>query len=535
VSTGTVGATTLARVELKQDRLSILPWIAISVLLAVTSFIAYAIVFDDPAAAQSLQQLITTNPAFSLIFGKADDLSTADGFNVWRSLQLTCMFAGLMTIFIVTRNTRGNEDSGQAELIASGVVGRHARLLSAMAVAVVASTMLGVVTFIAMIVSGGDPTTSAVMCVCFAAAGIMFGALGALASQLGSFAQTANGIAVTTLGVFYLVRGVADAAPDASWALWLTPLGWVEMVAPGTDNNVLPLLGVLGLAAVLLIAAVAIESRRDFGQGVLAPKAGPARGGAVASVWGLALRLHRGAIIGWIIAFVVLGGVLGAVGSSILDVFLESPDIASVIGAADAGSPEQIVLAFLISFLSILAILGGAAGVQVMLRALTEESEYRTEPLLAGALTRTRLYASHAGIAFIGSTVALVLGGTLLGVTSAGSDAPIEVSDVVKQTFVTLPALWILVAIAVVVVGVHPRIKIAAYIGVLATFGLTIIGPTLNLWDWVLAISPLYHVPNVLAEDANYWPVLWLTLIAGALTAAGFAGYRSRDVAFQAT
>lgn len=535
MSSPLTGARTLAVVELKQDRLLIVPWVAIAVLLSVTSFIAFAVVFDNPATVQSLQQVIASNPAFSLIFGKADDLSTADGFNVWRAQQLTCAFTGLMAIFIVTRNSRGNEDSGQAELIASTVVGRHARLTASLLVAAVASVGLGLVGFIAMLLSGGGVTTSAVMALCFAAAGIMFGALGALTSQLGSFAQTANAFAVTVLGVFYLLRGVSDATPDAEWALWWTPLGWIQKVAPGAENNLWPLLWVLTLGAGFIAVAVLLEGKRDFGQGIVSPKPGPARGGAVASVWGLAWRIHRGAIVSWVVAFVVIGAVLGAVGSSILDVFLKDPKVGSVFGTPGATTPEQIVLAFLTSFLGILAILGGAAGVQVMLRALTEESRYRTEPLLAGALTRDRLYASHVGIALGGTSIALLLGGTLLGVTGTGSATSLRVSDVVKETVVTLPALWVLVAIAVAVVGARPRVKLAAYIGVIGAFALTIIGPTLNLWDWVLAISPLYHVPHVLAEHANYWPVLWLILIAAALTAVGFAGYRRRDVAFQAT
>jgi len=529
------GTRALAVVELKQDRVSVAPWIAVTVLLAVTSFIAYAVVFDNPDAAQSLQQAITTNPAFSLIFGKAEDLSTADGFNVWRSLQLTCTFAGLMAIFIVTRNARGNEDSGQAELIASSVVGRHARLAAALAVATIASVALGLVGFLAMIASGGDAATSAVMGLSFAAAGIMFAALGALTSQLGSFAQTANALAVTTLGVFYLLRGVADSAPNAEWALWWTPLGWIQKVAPGTENNLWPLAWVLALGVVFAAVAVQLEGKRDFGQGMISPQPGPARAGAVASAGGLAWRLHRGAIIGWVVAFAVLGSVLGMVGSSILDVFLENPNVGKIFGSSAGGSPDQVVLTFLMSFLGILTILAGSAGVQVMLRAFAEETQYRTEPLLAGALTRIRLYGSHVGVAYLGTTVALMLGGTLLGVTATLGDAPLKVIDVVWQTLVTVPALWILVALAVAVIGARPKVKIAAYIGVIAMFALTIIGPTLNLWDWVLAISPLYHVPNVLAEDANYWSVAWLTVITLALTAVGFVGYRRRDVAFQAT
>ena len=81
----------------------------------------------------ALAATLGANPALSLVFGPARDLSTADGFNAWRAGQLGAFFAGLMAILIVVRNSRANEDSGQAELIASGVIARHSRLAVARA------------------------------------------------------------------------------------------------------------------------------------------------------------------------------------------------------------------------------------------------------------------------------------------------------------------------------------------------------------------------------------------------------------------
>ncbi|MGH8931071.1 MAG: hypothetical protein ACRDZO_10725 [Egibacteraceae bacterium] len=65
------------------------------------------------------------------------------------------------------------------------------------------------------------------------------------------------------------------------------------------------------------------------------------------------------------------------------------------------------------------------------------------------------------------------------------------------------------------------------------TFALTFLGPPLNLWDWLLAINPFEHVPDVTSADANLLPLLWLALIAGGLTVVGFIGYRSRDLEYE--
>ncbi|SDZ20402.1 hypothetical protein SAMN05444365_10744 [Micromonospora pattaloongensis] len=45
-----------------------------------------------------------------------------------------------------------------------------------------------------------------------------------------------------------------------------------------------------------------------------------------------------------------------------------------------------------------------------------------------------------------------------------------------------------------VVIEVEGLVK---WLGVVAAFALTILGPLFRLWDWALGISPLRHVPNL--------------------------------------
>ena len=473
-----------------------------------------------------------TNPAFNLLFGPARDLTTADGFNAWRSLALGGFFAALMAIFIVTRNSRANEDSGQAELIASGVVGRDARLIAAVAMAWIASLGLGIFSFIVTLIFGGGAAASAALCATFTASGVVFAGVAAVTAQIGSFARTANSIAVTVLGACYLIRGYAGTSPDAEWAIWLSPLGWTQKVAPATGNNWWPLLACLGLAIVLVAVAHTLAARRDFGMGIIPPSPGPARGGSVASAFGLALRLHRGSIISWTIAFVVLGAVFGSLSSSIGDLIAHNPQMGAIL-AAGGGSEADLTFQFLLTLLKILGIIAAVYGVQIINRVFIEESEYRVEPLLAGALSRTKFYASHVAIALVGPAAALVIGGFMLGVTASAVGANVTIVDLVLQSIASVPAIWILIGIAVLVVGAKPEARLVSWFGVVATFVLTILGPTFNLWDWVLGISPLWHVPNVVSADANYLPLLWLTLIAAALMLVGFVGYRKRDLQYQ--
>ena len=157
------GTRTLLKVALHQDRPKIAPWVGLISVLSVSSILAYRWIFPDLADRKTLAMAIGANPAMQLVFGAPRDLLTNDGFNAWRAGALGAFFAGLMAIIIVVRNTRADEDSGRAELIASGVITREARLLVAVLMATVAAVALAVVCFLLTWASGGEPHPTAVL------------------------------------------------------------------------------------------------------------------------------------------------------------------------------------------------------------------------------------------------------------------------------------------------------------------------------------------------------------------------------------
>jgi ABC-2 type transport system permease protein len=522
------GFRPLLRVTLKLDVRNIAPWIVLITALSVSSVLAYDWIFTDHATRALLASTVGANPAFSLIFGPAHNLLTTDGFNAWRSLALGGFFAALMAILIVVRHSRAPEDSGQAELIASSVVGRYTRLMVAVALAALASVALGVLCSLLTILVGGGVAASVALAATFTASGLMFAGVAAITAQIGSDARTATSVAVTVLGACFLLRGALDASGHADW-VWLSPLGWTQEVRPASDRNWWPLLACLGLAIVLVAIATVLLSRRDFGMGIIPPSPGPARGGAVANVWGLAFRLQRGAIISWTIAFAILGTVFGFVASSLGDVFASNPDIARIIaggGATKAG----LVYLFMLTLLKVMGIIAAVYGVQVVMRIYAEETEYRVEPLLAGALSREKYLASNALIALLGPAVALLVAGVAIGVVASASGVAVTVTDLIKQALVVIPAVWVLIGLSLALVGANPRVRLASWLAIVATFALTILGPTFQLWDWALGISPLYHVPNVTATAPNFTGLAVVAVVAAAFIMVGFVGFRHRDV-----
>lgn len=381
MSSQLTGTRVLFPVLARFDGRRFLPWIVIVTALSASSVLAYPRVFPTQQERLGLAAAVGSNPALSIIFGKAGDLLTADGFNTWRSLALGGFLAALGSVFTVTRATRGQEDSGQAELIASGVMGRETRLVSAVLLALAGSLVLGGVSGLVTVLCGGAGEASLLLGATFTATGWLFAGVAAVAAQLASDARTANSLSISVLGVLFLFRGVMEALEAPDWTVWINPLGWVGRTAPADTDNWWPLLPAAVLAFILIAAAFALSARRDFGQGAVAPRPGPAAG-AVRNPWLLALRLNRAAAVTWGIAFLILGVVFGYLSTSVEDL-LGSNQGARAVLAGGAASTTELTRSFIKTILSLVGIIAAVAGVQRVLRVRSEELEDRLEPLLA--------------------------------------------------------------------------------------------------------------------------------------------------------
>src|SRR5207342_2235609 len=101
---------------------------------------------------------------------------------------------------------------------------------------------------------------------------------------------------------------------------------------------------VLALMLVVAIAlagvAAVLNQRRDFGAGMFAVRPGPATAKpSLRNSWSLAVRLHRGALLGWLVGFLVIGGVYGAISGGIAELLASSPQMTQIIqqlGGTDA-------------------------------------------------------------------------------------------------------------------------------------------------------------------------------------------------------
>lgn len=522
------GTRTLLKASLREDGRRIGPWVVLISVLSASSILGYRWLFPEVAERQEFAMAITANPALALVFGKAGDLLTLDGFNAWRAGGLGAFFSALMAILIVVRNSRAGEDSGQAELIAAGVITRQARLLVAILMAAVAAVALGVVCFLLTWWSGGQVLPTFVISVSFTASALLFAGVAAVAAQLGADARTAGSLAIGLLGISYLARGYLDSSQAPEWTRWLTPMGWVAQLRPSTENDLWPLVPILALAVVLVVTALVLQQHRDFGLGMLRPRPGPAEAPRV-SIGGLVVRMHRGTLVVWVLAFAFLGLAWGNLTTSVRSILEANPTMA-VIMASGAVRPEQFTSAFVVTILQILGIIAAVVGAQVMMRVHTEEVDHRVEPLLAAPLPRSRYFASNVLLALGATALVMLVAGVVIGLVGSRGDTGVAFGDAVAQALCTIPAVWVLVGVSVATVGAHPARRLAGWLVIVATFGITLLGPTFRFPDYLLGISPLHHVPDVVSADALWPSLLGLGAVVMVLVAVGFAGFRRRDL-----
>jgi ABC-2 type transport system permease protein len=83
----------------------------------------------------------------------------------------------------------------------------------------------------------------------------------------------------------------------------------------------------------------------------------------------------------------------------------------------------------------------------------------------------------------------------------------------------------------VLLFGLLPEYCVAGgWTALAAAAVLALLGPSLQLAQWIQDISPFTHVPKLPGGTVTAAPLAWLTVIAVLLTIAGMATLRRRDI-----
>lgn len=524
--TSFTGTGTLFRFFLRRDRFGLIWWVAGVVLLywsqaaSVDSLYATQAEFDKAAA--SMQN----NAALIAMAGPARALNTVGGQVAWQASAFGAIVAGLMSMFLIGRHTRAEEESGRDELIRAGVVGRYAPVAAAVAVVTAANVLLGVCVAASLIGYGLPVAGSASLGVALTLTGMVFMAVALLAAQLTDGARSMYGITGAVIAVSYLVRGIGDIGNG--FISWLSPIGWGQGMRAYADERWWPALTSVTAIGVLAAAALAVLGRRDIGSGIWPTRPGPARAGArLQGAAGLAWRLQRGTVVGWSCGVLLMGAAYGSIGESVGDLIGDSGAASEMITQAGG----ELVDSFYSTTGLMMALIATGFAVSSALRLRGEENAGRVEALLATALPRWRWVASHTAITLLGTVAVVGLGGFGTGVAYAiVSNDGSQVLRLTGATLVHVPAVLVVAALTLLAVAWLPRIANIGWLVLVFCFGVMMFGTILQLPAWLIDVSPFSHTPLLPSEPMAWPPVLVLVAVVAVLTAAGFAGLRRRDI-----
>jgi len=523
------GTGTLIRLNLRRERIPLIAWLLGIGAVAASTFPAIAALYPEASERAALALSISANPSFLAITGPIADTSIG-GIGAWRIGAVGTTVVGLMAIFTVIRRTRADEETGRTELLSSAVVGRAAPLAAAVTVAVGASLAIGLLTAAAGIGSGESAPGSILFGAAMAGCGLVFAGVAAVAAQLAENSRTAIAISCSVLALTYGLRAVGDVEGQLSALTWLSPQGWAGHVRPFGENNVAVLgLFVLATAATLVLAGWLLE-RRDLGLGLFAARLGPASNPRLTRPGSLAVRLHRGSLIGWLVGLALLGAVTGGVSTSTTDLLEGNPQLTQLL--AKIGGSGAMVDILLSTMGAIAGLIVGGYAISAALRMSSEETADRVEPVLATPVGRPRWMAGHLAFVVLGPVLLLGTAGLIAGLIHGA-----QIGDLggglragLGAMVVQVPATLVLGALAVALFGWLPRFTALAWAALVVALLLGQLGQLLQLPQWLMDISPYTHIPTVPTQDVRWTPLIVLTAIAAALIAVGIAGFRRRDV-----
>ncbi|HEX2362738.1 MAG TPA: ABC transporter permease [Jiangellaceae bacterium] len=539
--TAFTGTGRLVRLALRRDRVQLPLWLTGLILVQAVTISSIVGLYPAESDRIALAMSSARSPV-SLMFNGLVSGPSMGATVVTQGFLTVAIGAALMSTLAVVRHTRQNEETGRAEMIGAGIVGRHASLTAALLVAIAANVVLAFASAAVLIANDLPAASSLAAGAEVGAVGITFAAVAAVAAQAAETSRGANALAAAAVGATFVLRAVGAVTGHVSdngvtvisaWPTWLSPIGWGEEVRAFDQDNWW-IFGLFGLAfAGLVGTAFVLTAHRDIGAGLRSVRPGPPVAVArLLSPLGLAWRLQRGVLYGWAAGVAVLGAIFGGVADEIEEFAGDSEEMADYLDQL-GGAGQLTDLYFAVS-LGLAAIVVAAYATQALLRLRSEEAAGRAEPILATAVSRTRWMWSHIGVTLVGIVLLVVLAGLAAGVTYGLviGDVAGQAPRLVAAALAYLPAVLVVAGLVVAAFGILPSRAVAiAWTAVAVFFLMAQLGPLLDLPQAVLDVSPFTHIPAVPSADLTIVPLVVLIAVAVALAIAGLAGFRRRDLA----
>lgn len=521
------GLVTMLAIQVRVSWKAIVAWIVALAATMVGTTLSISSLYDTPGKIHSYARALGGGGALELINGHVAGVDSLGGV-IANEFGFVASFAvPLMGISLVARSSRRDEESGRLELLLAGRIGRSAPLVAALVVTAAALVLTSAALFGGLVAAGVPASGSVVYAASLGALGLVFAGIAAVAAQLVEHARGVYAIGLGALVAAYLLRGVGDVLDNP--LTWLSPLGWAEEARAFGDARWWPLLISLGIAVVLVIAAVWVTGVRDLDSVVWSRlhlrTAAPQASRFLRSPFGFAVALHRGAILGWAAGAVLVAGAFGALVEQATDAVAGNASLRQVVGSGESGD------GYLSMAVLLLALVCGAYVVQAAGSLRGEEASGRLEPVLAGPVGRRTWLAMHVVTILAGLLVVAACGAVALVLAAGWSTGDLgDAGRLLVAVASYLPAVLVLASIAFLLFAAVPRAYALAWLAYGFLAAQAMLGDLLRFPDWLSSISPMDHVGYPPLDPASGVALAMLAAVAAVLCTAVAGSFRHRGI-----
>ncbi len=520
----------ILKTHLKKDRVKIVLWVVSIALFVVGVSHAYPALFPNPEELIGLAEAMQ-NPVMVAMFGPVYDplnYTTAQALGN-QMLVFSMLFSAIMSIFVVSRLTRGDEEEGILELLHSLPIGRLSNTLATIIIIVAMNMVLALIIGLGLALVPDDSITfigSLTFGFSIGATGILMAGVVLIIAQLFENNRTVMGMSFLVLGVMYILRGIGDLSEN--FLVWVMPLNWPARVEVFINNynylNALTILFTFGLFFIGLY----LNARRDLASGLIAQRKGKTVASSLLKTpVGFVLRLLRPGIIAWLLTVFILGITYGSIFGD-LDTFIEGSDIFEEMLP---GGDFPLNVQFMSIIMMVVAISAGIGPIMFLNRLASEERKNHTEHIYSKSLSRTKMLSIFTIIAMVSSAVLLFFGalGMYSGIVASMED-PIRAGLIFQSGFAYLPALLFMVGLSVLMIGWFPDKTgwIWVYFGY--AFFSVYMGNVIGLPELFKLLTPFGYVDQLPIEDFRWLPTAMMLGISLIMISIGFIGYRRRDL-----
>lgn len=528
------GTNKLTVFILKQQRFKIFIWLIglIGITLSVAS--AYPSIYKDEQSRQAAS-LTMDNPAMVAMLGKGYEMqeyvNSVGAVFANEMLLFTAIAVAIMSILLVGRVTRGDEEDGRIEMVRALSVGRLSYASAIMIVIVSTNILLAILTGIGLTslgIGGVDLEGSLLYGSVLGATGLLFASFTAVFAQLTETSRGTTMFSFMVLIIAYLVRAIGDVSSEE--LSWISPLGWTVRTGVFVENDWWPVILSCIVAIIVGVIAFYLHSIRDLGAGFIAAKKGKTHASPfLQTSFGLAVRLQRTNIIAWAIGLFILSSSFGAVLGDLETYFADNEFMQAFI---DVDSDYTMTEQFITLLMAIMSLISLVPAVTVVLRIKGEETRNLTENYYTRAISRTRVLGSHFLLAVVVSFIMQSL--VALGLWSVGEivmEEAIAFSTTFASAYVYLPAIWVVISLVIGLVGIAPKLTELIWLYVVFCFVVVYLGDLFDFPEWMNNLSVFEYTPQIPIDDVNIMAMMVLTIISVVLSVIGFNGYNRRDIA----